>query len=40
MPVMCKGTLGADVDLCRGELVCGLCTVWLVCSGDAANISL
>ena len=32
--------LGVSVNLRRGELVRSLCTIWLVCSGDAVDIAL
>ena len=33
-------TLGVGVNLRQGELVRSLCTVWLVCSGDAVDTAL
>ena len=37
---MRERTLGVGVNLCRGELIHGICTVWIVCSGNAVDISL
>ena len=35
-----KRALGVCVNIRRGVLVRRLCTVWLVCSGDAVEIAL
>ena len=35
-----ESAMGVGVNLRRGELARSLCTVWLVCSGDAADIAL
>ena len=37
---MRKSTLKVGIDLCRRELIRGICTVWIVCSGNAVDISL